>query len=225
MKKYACLLYACLFISLSSCLEITEQVRLHNNGSGQFTLTVDMNQAQPLIELANSLSDNEDGADAKTELHTGMDESYERLKTVKGIGQPVIIKSKDGLLSGITFEFSNVAALNKAINVMRKNEQPQQYFTYQQGQLHRLNTLDQQIKVEAASDNNLPNIDMTVNGSSIKDIMKSMVYRTEYVFDTPVKDVSNKEATLSADRRKVTVERYLLDDTHKAGTLENMIRF
>ena len=159
-----------------------------------------------------------------------MEEAQQRLRSVKGVHQPTLIRSKDGLLSGITFEFDNVEALNKAMNVVQNNksaktEEQEKYFSWNGKQLHRLNTLKIENQIKKETNNELGGLDLTINGKSMKDMMKDMVYRTEYTFDKPVKSVSNSNATLSADKRKVVLERYLLDDTRKANTLENTIRF
>lgn len=227
MKKIAYTLFACLLIGLSSCLEITEQVHLRDNGSGRFTFTVDMSEAKPLLEMAERFSDNTNPKEVKSDLKTGMEDAHARLQSVKGIHYPALIKSENGLLSGITFEFDNVEALNQAMNVLQKNDKQaqEQYFGWNGKQLHRFNTLkiENQIKDEAPND--LAGIDLTINGKSMKDMMKSMVYRTEYTFDKPIQGISNSNAALSSDKKKVILERYLLDDTRQATTLENVIRF
>lgn len=227
MKRIAYTFYACLLISLSSCLEITEQVRMRENGSGQFTFTVDMSEAKPLLDIAKGFSDKADPEEASGELKLGMEEAHKRLQTVKGIHNTALIRADNGLLSGITFEYDNVEALNKAVNVVQntKGTKQEEYFSWNGKQLHRLNTLKIENEIKNQADNGLSGLDMTVNGKSIKELMNSMVYRTEYTFDKPVKGLSNPNATLSADKRKVTLERYLLDDTRQAHTLENVIRF
>ncbi|EMR01735.1 hypothetical protein [Cesiribacter andamanensis] len=227
MKRITYTFIACLLIGLSSCLEITEQVHMRSNGSGQFTFTVDMQEAKPLLDMARNFSSEANPEAVKSDLSTGMDEAHGRLQKIKGIHQPTLIKSKDGLLSGITFEFDNVAALNKAINAVQnsKGEPQEEYFAWNGQQLHRLNTLKLENEVKKGTDSGLAGLDLSVNGKSFREILNSMVYRTEYRFDTPIKGVSNSNATLSADKRKVTLERYLLDDSKKAGTLENVIRF
>jgi hypothetical protein len=227
MKRLPFICFAFLLIGLSSCLEITEQVHMRANGSGQFTFTVDMQEAKPLLEMARNFSSEANPEAIKSDLSTGMDEAHTRLQKIKGITQPTLIKSEDGLLSGLTFEFANVESLNKAINALQnsKGEKQEDYFAWNGKQLHRLNTLKLENEVKKGTDSGLGALDLTVNGKSFKAIMNSMVYRTEYTFDTPIKEISNNSATLSADKRTVTLERYLLDDTKKAGTLENVIRF
>ncbi len=227
MKKFTYTLIAVILVSLSSCLEITEQVRMHDNGSGQLTFTVDMSEAKPLLEMAERFSDDTNPDEVSGDLKTGMTDAHKRLQSVKGIHHPTLIKSENGLLSGITFEFDNVDALNKAMNALQKNDNKEyeQYFGWDGKQLHRLNTLKMESQIKDGATNDFAGMDMTINGKSMKDMMKSMVYRTEYTFDKPVQGVSNANATLSADKRKVTVERYLLDDTRQASTLENVIKF
>lgn len=226
MKRFAYTLLSLMLISLSSCLEITEQVRMHENGSGQFTFTVDMSEAKPVLDMVKGFSDSANPDEVSSDLKTGMEDAQKRLESVKGIHQPTLVRSKDGLLSGITFEYDNVEALNKAINVVQNSNSKtqEQYFSWNGKQLHRLNTLKMENELKSKTGNDFQGLDLTVNGKSLKELMSSMVYRTEYIFDKPVKGVSNSSATLSADKRKVTLERYLLDDTRKASTLENIIK-
>ncbi|WP_224999493.1 hypothetical protein [Cesiribacter sp. SM1] len=226
MKRFAYTLFACLLISLSSCLEITEQVRVRENGSGQFTFTVDMSEAEPLLEMVKGFSEEANPDQVSSDLKTGMEDAHQRLQSVKGIHQVALIRSDNGLLSGITFEYDNIDALNKAINVVQNNkpELQEAYFAWNGKQLHRLNTLKIENEIRKKTGSDLNGLDLTVNGKSMKEMMNSMVYRTEYTFDQPIKSISNSNATLSADKRKVTLERYLLDDTRKANSLENIIK-
>jgi hypothetical protein len=226
MKRVAYTLLACLVMSLSSCLEITEQVRVRENGSGQFTFTVDMSEAEPLLNMVKGFSEEANPDQVSSDLNTGMVEAHQRLQSVKGIHESALIRSDNGLLSGITFEYDNIDALNKAINVVHNNkpELQEAYFAWNGKQLHRLNTLKIENEIKKKTGNELNGLDLTVNGKSMKEIMSNMVYRTEYTFDKPVKSISNSNATLSADKRKVTLERYLLDDTRKANSLENVIK-
>lgn len=225
MKQIIYTLLACLLIGLSSCLEITEQVRIREGGSGQFTFTVDMSEAKPLLDVAKGFSKDADPNEVTSDLNTGMEDAHKRLQSAKGIHNSALIRSKNGLLSGITFEYDNVEALNKAVNIVQNNkpDAQEQFFAWNGQRLHRLNILKIENEIKNKTGNDLNGLDLTVNGKSIKEIMKNMVYRTEYTFDKPIKSVSNSSATLSADKRKVTVERYLLDDTRKASTLENVI--
>lgn len=227
MKQISYTIFTCLLIGLSSCLEITEQVRMHENGSGQFTFTVDMSEAKPLLDMAKGFSDKADPEEVSSDLKTGMEDAHKRLQSEKGIHNPTLIRSKNRLLSGITFEYENIEALNRAVNLVQNNKSAEQekYFTWNGQQLHRLNTLRIENEIKKKSGQDLGALDLTINGKSMKELMKGMVYRTEYTFDKPVKTISNTNATLSADKRKVTLERYLLDETRKASTLENTIKF
>ena len=221
MKAYS-LLFCLALLSLSSCLEITEQLHLNNNKSGQYTFTVDMHEAQPLLDFMESFSSE---AEPRHDIEAGMDEAYERLQQISGISQVTQISSNDGLLTGITFSFKDMKALNLAINSLQKNDEPEAYFSLSNNELHRLNTLDKKIKNEVEDSDFDFDLDISIKGKSVKTMMKNMVFRTEYTFDEAVSSVSNPAAQLSADRRKVTVNYYLLDEYREANTLENVIQF
>jgi hypothetical protein len=222
MKAYSVIIFIASLLTLSSCLEITEQMQMHNNGSGQFTLTVDLHQAEPMLEALAGLSD---GEEASEEFDMGMAETKTRLKNVKGIRNVTQIQSKDGLLSGITFSFDDVSALNRAMNAIQDGDQTKSYFHFSNGRLERFNTLDEEIEGKVKDKQNDLKVDVSFLGISIKDLLNDMVYRTEYSFDDPINTVSNKAAVLSQDKRKVTITHYLLDKDREAGSLENTIRF
>lgn len=232
MKRLYTPLLAVLLLSLSSCLELTEQVRMKDNGSGTFTFTLDMSAAKPWFDMLASFSDEEEtSSEVQNDLNESMEEAYDRLKDMKGIHHVTTIEANSGLLSGITFEFDNVRALNMAMNEVISHEDKDgekeftEYFRYRNGELTRINTIDLEKRIQEETDGEIPDVDLSINGQSLQDMLKSMRYRTEYTFDGAVKKVSNPNAVLLDNGRTVRLDYYFLSSEKENNTLANRISY
>lgn len=231
MKRLYTPLLAVLLLSLSSCLELTEQVRLKDNGSGTFTFTLDMSAAKPWFDMLASFDDDEEdtGSEVQSDLNEAMEEAHERIKNMKGIHHITTIEANNGLLSGITFGFDNIDALNRAMNEVIDHEDEDgekeftEYFRYQNGELTRINTIDLEKRIQEETDGEIPDVDLSINGQSLQDMLKSMRYRTEYTFDKAVKKVSNPNAVLLDNGRTVRLDYYFLSSEKENNTLANRI--
>lgn len=218
MKARNILLALCLPFLLGSCLEITEQVHLNKDNSGQFTFSIDLHESEPFIKFMSGLGSQDD---LEEEFDMDMDKALDRLKNVKGINNVLLIQSDDELLQGITFSFRDISALNRGINAIHDDEKDETYFSLRGNTLHRFNTLDSEVEDEI-DDQDL-DLDITLNGKSFKGMLKSMAYHTEIILDTPVKRVSNSDAKISSDGKKVSLTHYFLDEQRGARSLENSI--
>jgi len=100
-------------LSLSSCLQLIEEINLTNSGSGNTTLTINMSSAKTKI-AAIMLLDSINGykVPSKKTIAIKTDEVVAYLRTVKGISNVSKKLDFENFIASVSFSFDNVACLN-----------------------------------------------------------------------------------------------------------------
>lgn len=117
-------------IGLTGCFELSEQVMIYPDGSGEYALILDMKQSKNVIN--KKLSDSEASL-------VGLDSAYarsiRRLNRIKGVSNAHPVKDIKDYIFGIKFQFVNIDALNRALSKMNQEEsdyppEPLQVYDY-----------------------------------------------------------------------------------------------
>lgn len=224
LVQQAFLLTALLFLA-TSCLDIQESIFMRNNGSGKFALTVNLENVESLLKMVAQYSgDKEAGTDFMEDVDVNFEDLKIKLEKQKGISQVKTIRENSNKQLGIAFEFSDIQALNKAIkelNEDEKNPSPD-YFSYENGQLVRLNTLGVREQVQRKIETE---IDISIDGQLLSNLLKDMTYTTKYTFEKPVKKTTNPGSKITNEGRTVTLKYHFFDDETATNSLGNNISF
>jgi hypothetical protein len=215
-----------LFVA-TSCLDIQESIYLRNNGSGKFALTVDLEGMESLLKVLDKLGGDESTKkDVMEEVDINFSDLQKELAKQPGISQVRSIRENDNRLLGIAFEFRDVNALNNALKEINdsknKDNKSNDYFSFQNGELKRMNTLgikeQVQRKVEA-------DVDIAIDGVMLTSMLQDMSYTTKYTFEKPVQETSNPGSKITNEGRTVTLTYFFFNEETGSNTLENQIRF
>jgi hypothetical protein len=207
-----------LILICPSCFEIVEEINLNNDGSGSFCLTINMSQskldinAMLLLDSINGRAVPKIGDAKKTfariEATLMNDSCISNIKTTK---------NWDEYIFSISGSFTNVEALNKAINniysslhTAKGNTAPKDHFSYSNKVFKRLYnySLDNDY-------NSLPEKD--------KMVFKSAKYAAIYRFKTPVSTYSNADALKSKSGMAIMLKTNIKDILTNHKTIENTI--
>lgn len=219
------LLWCILLLLASSCIDIQESVYLRNNGSGKFAFTVNLEDMESLLSLIAKASGEED---IEEEMMSDMDVNFEKLKQKlekqKGISQVKTIKENNNKLLGVAFEFSDINALNKALQEISddKKNPTTEYFSFSNGQLKRINTLGVKEQVQRKIETD---VDIAIDGVLLGSLLKEMTYTTKYTFEKPVKKTTNPGSKITNEGRTVSVTYHFFDTESATNSLENNISF
>jgi hypothetical protein len=132
----------------------------------------------------------------------------ESLSSIDGISNVKSIKDSVEFKFGYTFDFANMAALNKAIRVINKeryDSKAEETFKYNGKSFERLPVGDMgsEIKKAMSGDNGGSE---EINLDMLKMFLGEMSYKQIYNFpDSKVKKSSNALSEMSADGKKVTI--------------------
>ncbi len=100
-----------LLLVLQGCITIEENYTFKKDGSGAMEYVVDMSE---LADLMNGLPGAKDKGDGMGKLD--LIENIAKLKAITGISKVKVKKEKDGFIQRLSFRFTDVAALNGALN-------------------------------------------------------------------------------------------------------------
>lgn len=216
-------LFASLF-SLTGCFDVTEEVKMNADGSGELRLNIDLSQSK--ANLTGYMETGEiNGVEipTKNKVKKEIAKLKKSLSKIKGISKVKVKSDFKEFVFEINANFTNAKALNKAINasVKRFNQTPFpirkfKHFDISNNQFSRLfEYTDERFTEEEYSG----------FSSVVKYLMESARIVSIYRFEEPIKKVSNENANLSPSKKAVKLEGNVAEFVTGKVTLENHISF
>ncbi len=238
MKNLKSLFLLVLTISvttLTGCLHIIEEATFRNNGSGTYKMTLDMSEMKGMMDMFKGMGGDSTamnlGGDstsiqgegdytppaeaAPTEDPMGglgdqMSSVSSTLQGVQGITSVVEIKDTTNLNFGYSFDFADMAALNRALKIINKDKyetKVEEVFRFKGKSFERLSTGDLGEEMKKA---------MMANGGGdegeessmdmVKMFLADMSYKQVYHFpDRVVKKSDNKQGEISDNGHTLTI--------------------
>lgn len=209
-------------VLLTGCFDIVEEVHYKKDGSGTYKFTMDMSGLQSLMAMA--MAADTTGQMNLDTLSAFSREMAQKVQGISGISNIREIGDAESLVFGIEFNFANLEALNKAATevaadeIYGKSEKPT--FKGAKKEFTRLDakgfsSLMDQMMGEGGEE-------MEMAKMFLKDVSYTMIYH----FDRKVKKVSNKLATVSEDKKSVTLKYFMFDDERggAGASIENSIK-
>lgn len=225
MKFKSFLLFIILIISLTSCM-FTEEISINNNGSGTYSFKMDMGK---MMESLSGMSPSdslkspevldtivlfrdllEENKDSIANLNKEDKEIIEALKDLKLHMQ--VDEEKGKMLMDFKLDFKDISELKnmeqkiakaQALNEQKKDDKSMPSkadVTYKfDGK-----TFIREVTLKDLSEDKLKEVDESIKQSST--FLEGSVYRLVYHFEKEIKNVSFKGATISDDKKTMTIE-------------------
>jgi len=215
----------CFSLLFTSCFEITEEVDMNDNGSGDVTLTVNLSESKDNLKAYWKM-DQVQGVEVpkKDEIEEEIAKVKKALSAVKGISNVKSTADYDEFIFTISSSFDNVKTLNKGINtvVAELNRTPlptikKDNFDFVPGKFTRLFSYASDLKFNDEEYNNL--------NMSARFVMETARVVSVYRFNKPVKSFTNKKAQLSPSKKAVKFESNIADLIKGQASIENEIIF
>ena len=215
---------------LTGCLHIIEDVTFRNNGSGVYKMTVDMGELKGMMDMMKGMGDAA-GAEQGDSTAIGGEGDYtppaedenpmsglgkefsgvaESLKSIPGITNVTEINDTAAYSFGYSFDFADVATLNRALKVVGKEKydsKNEETFKLKGKSFERLGVGDLGAEIKKALNENTGDLDEEAEGQM--DMMKmffaDMSYKQVYHFpDRKVKSSTNNLGEITDDGHTVT---------------------
>ncbi len=210
------LLLVATVLSVSSCFEITEEVTVNKNGSGNYISTIDATKLSEQMQMLAAFdTTGEMVPKLKYSLDSTFSETFKKYAKVKGVSNVHVDTSKPYVYK-VSLDFKDTEVLNEVVNLDKKGADRQNLYAWKKGQLSR-------------KDFALNLDDMKMEDDSQKEMAKSMLEGMKYtiIFNLPgkVKKSTNNEAKISDNKKTVTLSCSLLDVMDKKVSLGNEVTY
>lgn len=237
MKNFKNLFLAVLAIvsmALTGCLHILEEVTFKDNGSGTYKMTLDMSEIKGMMDMfkgmqADSLSGDSSGVSMDAAGDNGMSEMgvqlssvAQTLKSVDGLSNVTEINDTASFSFGYSFNFANVAALNKAMKVINKEKydsKVEEVFKFNGKNFERLAAGDLGAEIKKALAEN-EDAEAEANMDMVKTFFADMTYKQIYHFpDRAVKKSTNELSEITDDGHTLTIALKPFDEEQEKKKL------
>lgn len=206
-------LFAALVFTATGCLDILEEITFNKDGSGTYVTAYDITE---LVDTYDMLDTTGKG---RKDLERTLDSTFEALKKktarINGVSAVSIDKSKKNVTK-LRLNFTNINVLNKVLNQDKKLASEMNLYSQSKGRLSR--------KASGVSS--------WLGGNSEEDddemmssVLSEMKYRIIYHLPKRVKKMTNEDATLSNDKKTVTLEVSHKEVKENTKTLGNEIKY
>ena len=213
-----------ILISITSCFDVTEEVKMNADGSGELRLNIDLSQSK--VNLAGYMNAGEiNGVEipSEAEIKSEIKKLKKALSKIKGISKVKAKSDFDEFVFEVTADFKNMKALNKAINASVKtfNQTPFplprfKHFSFKENKFSRLFNYTEERFTQEEFDGLM---------SVVRYLMESAKVVSIYRFEESIKNVSNSKAKISPSKKAVMLEGNISEFATGKKTLENHISF
>tara|TARA_B110000046_G_scaffold94315_1_gene102208 strand:+ start:210 stop:884 length:675 start_codon:yes stop_codon:yes gene_type:complete len=208
-----------LFFSLSSCIEILDDISFNADGSGDFKYTINLSSSKLKINSILAL-DSLDGKKVPSisEIKSKIGDLIGVLNCQEGITDVVVAEDYDNFIFKIALHFDNIeffllamrATIESTGNIGVNDQFSYDWISW-----------DGEVLVREVPDLNTFNFRMVQNED--QQLMKSGMYTSISRFNLPVEKMSNPTAVLSKNKRAVMLRNSLFDVFGNPAIMENII--
>jgi hypothetical protein len=201
-------------VGLTGCLTIEENYTFKKDGSGTLEYVID---ASELFKLMEGLPGKEKTDDDSGKSDMELQDKLAGLRATKGISKVKLKEEKKGAIQRVRFKFEDIAALNRALDVLMPDSTGVQHerFKWEGGTLVRTNT-------EFAKDLSLGLAGDPSDSTGAQALLQSMHYKYSFKFAQEISGtqhtegvtkeaVGTKEVRLSTDFAVIAKDPKALD--------------
>lgn len=225
-------------LGCTGCFDLQENVFLNRDGSGKFSFVVNLSEFKMMADMFDESEETKGDFALKNsstgKLNTAFVTTIKKLEKTKGISAVRTIEDTVNYTFGISFNFKDINALNKAMNRLFEDDSIQSsstettFFVLKNKQFIRLDVLDSKsIFGKTTSMSNTNNQKANNSFFNASKLFETISYTANYEFELPVDSINNNNAILSDNFKKVSLKCYPFADTKENAqdkcTIANII--
>ena len=207
----------------TACLELEEEISLNKDGSGTYSMTIDMNEMMEMLQGLLSEEQLAETGGGMGQMDSTMESTAETLRSTDGISN--VRHKTENYRYSLSYDFSNIDVLNSTssssfgsqLNLGMGSDEDERYEwspkTFERLPISLENLLDE------AGEENEQAIEMA------KMMLGDASYKMIYHMPGKVKKISNDQAELSEDKKTVTLSVPLIELMEGEANLGNKIKF
>ncbi|TDX13428.1 hypothetical protein [Flavobacterium sp. S87F.05.LMB.W.Kidney.N] len=207
MKKFLAL-FCCLL--LTSCFEITERIKHHDDQSGEYTLMIDFSRSWFKTKSAIFLEE-VDGVKIpnEQEIAQKLEDFKSKASKIEGISNVTTKTDFDNYVFIIKLNYANLKALNAVVNTIN-NQRDQIHFSGSGKNFERIASY--------------PIPEKVVNDPKKKKDLEEASIIAIYSFDKDILSVNNSNSKISANKKTVFLKQSMYSVLKKSTLMNNTIQ-
>jgi len=207
---------------LGNSIELHEVVHVHDNGSGQFSIAVDLIKAEQLIKVVSLLAQTTPDI-SKECVQSVLSKLADSLKHVSGIRKVAATHNDEMLHFKLSFHFSSIKALNRAMRKLYTHvDHPGcTYFKMNHCSFERVDTKNM---AELLS-HYYAQADSQIIKLIPKTLLNAVTYNVSYRFDRKIEGTTQPLANITEDGCTLLLQQSLFDACEKELSLSQRIMF
>lgn len=207
MKKF---LAFCCCLLLTSCFEITERIKHHDDQSGEYTLMIDFSRSWFKTKSAIWLEE-VDGVKIpnEQEISQKLDDFKIKASRIEGISNVSTKADFDNYVFIIKLNYANLKALNTVVNSIN-NQREQIHFSSNAKNFERIASY--------------PIPEKVVNDPKKKKDLEEASIIAIYTFDKDILSVNNANSKISKNKKTVFLKQSMYSVLKKSTLMNNTIQ-
>jgi hypothetical protein len=217
MRNFILFIFLC--FTLSSCIEILDDISFNSDGSGEFKYTINLSSSKLKINSILAL-DSLDGkkVPSKLELQEKVSDLIGVLNCQEGIKGVILEDNYDNYIFKVSLHFDNVESLLNAFKETMKasGNAAEEYVSNDNWVSWDGVTLIRQIP-------DLSSFKFRLVKNEDQELMRNGMYTSISRFDSPVEKIENTSAILAKNNKAVMLRSSLLDVFGNPSIMDNTI--
>lgn len=199
-----------LCLLMTSCFEITEKIKHHQDQSGEYSLVIDFSNSWFKTKSAMMLEE-VDGVSipSEEEIKSKLAKFRNEASQVKGISKVITAYDFKNYIFKISFSYNSVAALNKILNTIDKKN-------------NFIHFKASDSSFERIASYPLPQ--NLIKNEDKKEELSQAVITAVYSFDQEVSAIQNPNAKLSKTKKTVYLKQNIWSVLHNNTLMNDAIR-
>ena len=190
-----------------SCIEISEKVSVLRDGSGTYTLTIDMSEMKEMIDAMGGMD--EDAESPLSEMEKNYTPIMKELKTVEGISNVNVISDESSYIITTRFDFASQEALNNGMAVVLEDSigenQGKEYYILRRRAFIRTPEHNILIQLKEALSGEMQNQEMDMG-----QLFSDVTYVNEIEFpDRRVRRTTSDDVVINEEKTAASIEKYI----------------
>ena len=217
VKNY--ILFVLLCFTLSSCIEILDDVTFNADGSGECKYTINLSSSKLKINSILAL-DSLDGkkVPSKLELQEKVSDLIGVLNCQEGIGGVILEENYDNYIFKVSFHFEDVESL---LNAFKETMSAAGNSAEEYGRNDNWVSWDGLTLIRQIPD--LKSFKFRLVKNEDQELMRNGMYTSISRFDSPVEQIENPSAILAKNNKAVMLRNSLLDVFGNPSIMDNTI--
>lgn len=209
-------------LTLTGCFHIVEEVTFKKDGKGQYKMMIDMSEMKGMMDMVKGMAPDSTQTDSTGAVVGGAEQDNSMatmgqemskvstsLKNIQGITNVVEINDTSAFQFGYTFDFADIAALNRALKVINKEKyesKTDEIFKFNGKTFERAATGDIGAEMKKAMAENTGEEGGDESLEMVKMFFADMSYKQIYHFpESQIKKPDNEMAEISDGGHTMTI--------------------